>query len=132
MVKRTLRLPELDVLDAADPDEPCPKRAVTTTAPQALTLLNSTFLHEQAAHFADRLRKEAGEDRAKLVDRAFLLAFSRKPSDRESADSLAFLADQADRVRDRPKAEDRADPEGEALKAFCLVVLNSNEFVTVD
>ncbi len=132
MVKRTLRLPELEVLDAADPDEPCPKRSVTTTAPQALTLLNSAFLHEQSARFADRLRRECGEDRVKLVDRAFLLALSRPPTDRETAEALSFLADQAKRVSDRPKAEDRADPEGEAVRALCLVIVNSNEFVTVD
>ena len=131
-VKRTLGLPELDVLDAADNNEPCPRRAVTTTAPQALTLINSAFLHDQAGQFADRLKREAGDDSAKQVERAFALAFGREPSDREKSDSLAFLASQADRVNARPKAEERADARREALRAFCLVLLNTNEFVTID
>src|SRR5262249_26238398 len=58
-VKRTLPLPELEVLDGADNAEPCPRRSTTTTAPQALTLLNSSFFHEQAAVFAERLVREA-------------------------------------------------------------------------
>ncbi len=131
-VKRTLALPELEVLDAADNNEPCPRRAVTTTAPQALTLLNSAFLHEQAAHFAARLKRETGDDPVRQIDRAFTLALARPPSDDERRQSLEFLDAQAGRIAQRSRAEDRSDPNGEALRAFCLVLLNTNEFVTVD
>jgi hypothetical protein len=127
-VKRTLPLPELEVLDAPDTAEPCPRRAVTTTAPQALTLLNSAFWHDQAGLFAQRLEQEArGDDR---IDRAFQLAFSRRPTDDEKRDSLDFLARQTSLIQARPKPE--PDPAREALRAFCLVLLNANEFVTVD
>ena len=81
--------------------------------------------------FAMRLRSEAGEDSARIV-RAFRLAFSRPPGDNELRDSLAFLNEQAARVEQRPRPEDRTDPASEALRAFCLVLLNANEFVTVD
>jgi hypothetical protein len=131
-VKRTLPLPELEVLDAADNADPCPRRAVTTTAPQALTLLNSAFWHAQAAHFADRLRREAGDDPAAQVRRAFALALGRSPGADEVRDSLDFLDAQAERIRARPRAEDRMSPRLDALRAFCLVLLNSNEFATVD
>ena len=131
-VKRTLPLPELEVLDLADNAEPCPRREVTTTAPQALALLNGGFWHAQAGHFADRLRREAGPDLGAQVDRAFALALSRPPTPAERRDTVDFLAAQAERVRARPRPEDRADPPREALRAFCLVLLNTNEFVTID
>jgi hypothetical protein len=129
-VKRTLPLPELEVLDAPDTAEPCPRRAVTTTAPQALTLINGRFAHEQAAAFAARLEFEA--DASSRINRAFHLAFGRPPTDNERHDSLIFLTEQARRIEGRPRPEDRTDPSGEALRAFCLVLLNANEFVTVD
>ncbi len=132
MVKRTLGVPELELLDAADNNEPCPKRTVTTTAPQALTLLNSRFLHEQAARFAERLRREAGCAPKDQVDRAFALAFGRSPTDGERVDSLEFLSTQSERIGSRSNPEDRREPAREALNAFCLVILNANEFVTID
>jgi hypothetical protein len=131
-VKRTLPLPELEVDDAPDNADPCPRRGVTTTAPQALTSLNSAFWHDQAGHFADRLRREAGDDTAAQVERAFQLALARSPSEIERRDSLDFLAAIAERIKQRPKAEERANPRREALREFCLVLLNTNEFVTVD
>jgi hypothetical protein len=131
-VKRTLPLPELEVLDAPSPDEPCPRRGVTTTAPQALTFLNGAFWHETAGHLADRLRREAGPDPAAQVRRAFALAFQRGATDAEVARALEFLRTQARQVAERPDAAHRADPGAQALRAFGLVILNANEFVTVD
>ena len=125
-------MPELDLLDAADKNEPCPKRAVTTTAPQALTFLNGAFLHQQAGRFADRLKAEAGEDSARQIDRAFHLAFGRSPTNRENEISRDFLRDQTRKIEARPKPEDRKESKHEALRAFCLVILNANEFVTID
>ncbi len=131
-VKRTLAVPELELLDAADNNDPCPRRAVTTTAPQALTFLNGDFAHQQADHFAARLLRESGIDRAAQVERAFRLAFARRPTDSELRDSLAFLNSQSALIALRPHPEDRPDPPREALRALCLVLLNANEFVTVD
>jgi hypothetical protein len=131
-VKRTLGLPELELFDAADNNEPCPRRFVTTTAPQALTLMNGAFFHEQAAKFADRLMAEAGNDPKAQAERAFILAFGRLPSAGEIADAQVFLSAQNELVGRRAKPEDRLDTTREALRAFCLVILNTNEFVTVD
>jgi hypothetical protein len=109
-VKRSLAVPELDLLDVPDTTSSCETRPVSTTAPQALTFLNGGFANEQARHFAARLRREAGDDAAAQVRRAFELALCRLPRDEEMKVSVAFLG-------------------GESLEAFCLVVLNLNEFV---
>jgi hypothetical protein len=112
-VKRSLAVPELDLLDAPDTTSSCEARPVSTTAPQALTFLNGAFANEQARHFAARLRREAGDDPAAQVRRAFELALCRPPRDEEVKVSVAFL-------------------RRESLEAFCLVVLNLNEFVYMD
>ncbi|HZY88909.1 MAG TPA: DUF1549 and DUF1553 domain-containing protein, partial [Gemmataceae bacterium] len=75
--KRSLALPELELLDAPDTASSCEQRPLSTTAPQALTFLNGAFMQEQAGHFADRLRREAGADDAAQVRRAFELALCR-------------------------------------------------------
>jgi hypothetical protein len=112
-VKRSLAVPELDLLDAPDTTSSCEARPVSTTAPQALTFLNGAFANEQARLLAARLRREAGDGPAAQVRRAFELALCRPPRDEELKASVAFLARQR-------------------LEAFCLVVLNLNEFVYLD
>jgi hypothetical protein len=96
-VKRTLRVPILETFDYANTDQPLGVRSVTTVSPQALLLLNSDFLHEEAGAFAGRLLEEtdaAGEREASLVDRAYRLAFARLPTDRERAVALRYMDDE--------------------------------------
>jgi hypothetical protein len=128
--KRSLQLPELELLDTPDSTSPCECRPMSTTAPQALTLLNGAFLNEQASRFADRLRREAGAEPAAQVRRAFLLALCRPPRPDEEKLALAFLDRQARQIAmDRRKAGQRpGDARGAALASLCLVLLNSNEF----
>jgi hypothetical protein len=131
-VKRGLILPELEILDFPETTEPCAQRRVSTVAPQALSLLNGAFVHDQAARLAERLRREAGDDPGAQVDRAFALALSRPPTATERQYLFEFLAAQEKRIEQRPKAEDRAQKRQEALRALCLIVFNMNEFVMVD
>jgi hypothetical protein len=130
-VKRTLALPELEVMDSPENNEPCPRRSVTTTAPQALTMFNSAFAFDSAARFADRLRREARDESAH-IDRAFKLAYGRAPTSAEKSASLEFLDRQASLVSRQPAHDAPVDFRHQAMQTFCLVILNSNEFLTVD
>jgi hypothetical protein len=130
-VKRTLLLPELEILDAPDTNDPCPARPVTTTSLQALTFLNGQFAHEQAAALATRLEAGAPE-RSGRIDLAYRLALSRPPTVDEADRATSFLGEHARRIAARPDPAARTDPEREALRAFCLALLNCNEFVTID
>lgn len=128
-VKRTLIVPELDVLDFPATEESCAQRIVSTVAPQALTLLNGEFMHEQAAAMAGRLVREAGRDDAARVERAYLLAFSRLPTEKERTALLEFLDRQRGQIAaDSPEAETVKNIDFKALTALCLVILNTNEF----
>lgn len=96
--------------DCPDAGQPQPKRSRSTTAIQSLNLLNSSFMKQQADLFADRAKREAGEDPIAQIKRVFQLAYGRDPSAEEISDT------------------------GEVVKEFglaavCRAVLNSNEFL---
>jgi hypothetical protein len=136
-VKRVLAVPELELLDSPDTTSSCEQRPVSTTAPQALTFLNGDFINRQARYFADRLFREAGNDPAGQVRRAFELALGRPPRPGELIASLDFLVAQKKQIEaDTRKAALSGDPRRapgdagrQALAAFCLVIFNTNEFM---
>ncbi len=111
--KRVLTVPFLQPFDLPDMNVSCGRRDVTTVAPQALQLLNSSFSERMALAFASRVEKEAGEGEAARVERALWLALARPASDAERRRSVEFVR------RHR-------------LVDFCRVLLNVNEFVYVD
>ncbi len=136
--KRALGIPELELLDTPDTTGSCERRMVSTTGPQALTFLNGQFIQRQSRRFASRLAAEAGDDPARQIERAFLLALSRRPSEAEFRAASEFLDKEERQIEsDRARGinDGRTGPASarrQALEAFCLVVLNMNEFVYLD
>ena len=118
-VKRNLRYPLFSLFDSPDRLETCSRRFVTTTAPQALTLLNGPIVAGIARNFAGRVVKDAGTDPGKAIDRAFTLALNRPPSTEERAAMLDFLTLHKGSWND-------------AVTDLCHSLLNLNEFLYVD
>ena len=85
------------------------KRPVSTTPLQALNLMNSSFVVDQAKHLAKRAQKESEGNLKDSVVRAFELVFSRKPENEELKASLLIARDQG-------------------LEIVCRALINSNEF----
>jgi hypothetical protein len=144
--RRNLRLPLLESFDLPDMHNSCPRRANTTTAPQALHLLNSEFVLDQARHLAGRVLNDycecEGEDaRIRMV---YELAFGRVPSIEESAAAVGFVERQARLITDRspnvnpdmlpiPQPESGLEPaHAAAYVDLCHALINSNEFLFVD
>jgi hypothetical protein len=130
-VKRSLAVPELDLLDAPDTTSSCEQRAVSTTGPQALTFLNGEFMQQQARALADRLLREVGGEEQVQVTRAFELALCRPPRPAELQTASEFLTRQRHQI-EHDAAQLKQDParaRRQALAALCLVILNTNEFV---
>ena len=98
--------------DCPDASQGVPKRSRSTTPLQALNLLNSSFVMQQAGLLAKRLEKEAGPSRAAQAARAYELCFNRTATAEETKDAAAFI-------------------EAEGLKQFARAMLNANEFVFV-
>ncbi|HLJ92683.1 MAG TPA: DUF1549 and DUF1553 domain-containing protein, partial [Gemmataceae bacterium] len=122
-IKRSLAVPLLAAFDAPDTDASCPVRFTTTQPAQALGMLNSSFLNEQAGVFAHRLREQAGPEPAAQVRLALWHTLQREPREPEIERGVRFLQ--------RMRAEHHATAE-EALRSFCLLALNLNEFVYLD
>jgi hypothetical protein len=130
--KRVIPYPLLQAFDAPDAQQCAGRRDVTTVTPQALALLNDPFVHARAGDFANRLLKEAGDDPARCVERAYRLALGRAPAEGEKAAGVEFLARQErDRSARDPKAS-AADARRLALTDYCQVLFGLNEFIYVD
>ncbi|MEM6257737.1 MAG: PSD1 and planctomycete cytochrome C domain-containing protein [Planctomycetota bacterium] len=122
-IKRSLREPLLAALDQAETDSPCPVRFATTVPTQSLITLNSEVMQDEAIVFADYLKKEAGPELADQVRLGLELVLTREPTEKEIETNVAFV--------EKVKREHGLDAD-RALKLFCLVAYNLNEFVYLD
>jgi hypothetical protein len=89
----------LQAFDVDDGRAPCPMRTQTVTAPQALFLMNSPDVDKACAEFASRLQKETAGDLPAAVDLAFRMTLSRPPSTPEKVNALAYLENDAKRLK---------------------------------
>jgi len=122
-VKRSLLVPILSEFDFCDTDSSCSVRFATTQPTQALGMLNGQFAGQQAQALADRLHREVGEDRESQVRRALRLALGRQPDAKSVERGLRLL---------QSLETERGASPAAALKLYCLMVLNLNEFAYLD
>jgi hypothetical protein len=123
--KRGLRYPMFEVFDQPNMNVTCERRNTTTVPTQALTLLNNSFVLEQAEAFAERVWTDAGADAEKQIHQAYRIALARPATASELEANRAFLARQKD------YHAGSADPAKAALVDLCDVILNLNEFVYI-
>jgi hypothetical protein len=110
--RRNLRFPFLEAFDLPDTNLSCPKRERSTTAPQALALLNASDVTEAARALAERIARQAqtDEDRVTL---AYRLTLGRRPTPTELRLSREFLQESP-------------------LSELCRALFNVNEFIYLD
>jgi Protein of unknown function (DUF1553)/Protein of unknown function (DUF1549)/Planctomycete cytochrome C len=133
--------------DFAVPDASSPRRFVTTIPQQALFLMNSPFLHEQARRLAAAVvgGNEGGAgstsgsctDPAEGVRRLYLRALGRSPQADELALAIAFVqhqtaANTADLGMWKGSQAGKGEPALSAWEQLAQVVLLTNEFMFVD
>ncbi len=70
----------LDTFDCPDPAATAPRRTVTTTPLQALSLMNNAFVLRMARYFAERVQNQVGDDIDQQVTTAWQLAIARNPT----------------------------------------------------
>jgi hypothetical protein len=133
-VRRNLRYPLFEAFDRPDTNASCPRRNVSTTAPQAL---------------ASYIARQGGDDPAARIKLLYQRTLGRLPSDGELAAAEKFLAlspapagttsTPPRTVAPLPDTKEAAEQEsrGEdvnstALVRLCLAMFNLNEFVYVD
>jgi hypothetical protein len=119
-VRRNFLNPMLLAFDFPTPATTMGRRNVSNVPAQALTLLNDPFVLAEARRWADRVLAETARDPAPRprLDRLYLDAFGRPPTEDEAAESLAFLSGQEDEPR--------------AWADLCHVLINVKEFIYVN
>ena len=122
-VKRSLPVPMLSVFDFPETDTSCEARFLTVQPGQALTMLNSQWMQEQAQHLLDRVTQEVGADLSKQAARCLELVDS-KPAAQADIDELVTLVE-------RLKTKE-GQSEAIARRNMALVALNLNQFIFVD
>jgi hypothetical protein len=127
--QRSLLPPMMTTFDFGDTTLPCGRRDVTTVAPQALTLLNSQFIHERSLALARRVTAVSA-DADQRAATAWRFALGRDADDNE----LRLAVEHVDRQQRRfAAASSQSDsPELLAWASLSLVLFNSNEFLYID
>ena len=110
-VFRTVADPLMEALDAPDGGALTPVRSQSTTALQALALLNNAFVIRQCEHIAARVEKNAPANTA--IPRTFRQLLQREPN----ADELTRFT---------------AYAQTHGLANAVHVIINSNEFLHLD
>ncbi len=118
MQPRIQKHPYLDLFDGPDGNLPMSERKSTTTTLQALYLMNSDFMHEQAQTMAERWSRRADRPDA-FVEKATRTVFGRPPGLGDRARARAYFAEAAGSAEQK-----RA--------GFLRAMLASNEFLFVD
>lgn len=103
----------LDSFDCPDPSVTAPRRQVTTTPLQALSLMNNPFVLEASEKLALRAEREAGPDPVAQIDRMWKLTTGRSPD-----------------VRERELSRSLVQQHG--ASALGRALFNSNEFVLLE
>jgi hypothetical protein len=142
-VKRNTRYPMFETFDMPDTHESCPRRNITTSPVQALTLLNSELSLQWAQSLAGRVIESAGANLNRQIETAFRFAYSRLPDKTEKRMAREFFERHGSIVAERAKAgEELALPpklprefdqsHAATLVDFCHMLMNANEFVFVN
>jgi hypothetical protein len=122
-VRRNLRYPLFEAFDKPDTNFSCPRRNLSTIAPQALMLLNSKLSLDAAKGLAELVDVLADgtspSGNQEQISQIFLRCLSRRPSAVELELTDEFLCS-------------ASGGHHAALVDLCLAVFNLNEFLYVD
>jgi hypothetical protein len=112
-VRRNTAYPLLDAFDMANPNSVHSKRDVTTTASQALALINGDLVYQWSEALAARVLRDAGQDESAQIDRLYQILFGRSPDSFEKQTLQAFL-DKQEKITHEQLAQGKkvAAPEG--------------------
>jgi hypothetical protein len=124
-VKRSRLLPMLQAFDAPEPIQGIGARQATTATTQALLMMNSRLVRQQAEKLARLVLPARAADVPQAVERAHRIVLGRRPGDEERQRLVDFILRGAAAAKG-PQALETATAD------FCQVLLCLNEFLYVD
>lgn len=131
-VRRSRPLAVLETFDLATVSPNCTQRSFSNVAPQALLLLNSQFILNYARQFADRVSREAGQDLASQLQRAWELAYGTAPTEENSKLLQAYVLNQEAVFQKQDPKIDKAKARQQALASACQAILSANPFIYIE
>jgi hypothetical protein len=129
-VRRNFLNPMLLAFDTPVPFSTMGRRNVSNVPAQALCLLNDPLVIGQSRLWAKRLSREPAQSFKQRIDRLYLAALGRAPTDQEAHASLEFLTGQSPAQAGAPVPG--SEPPVEAWADLCHVLINMKEFIFVD
>jgi hypothetical protein len=124
----------LETFDSPQMGPNCVTRAESVVAPQALHLLNNAAVYQLAKRFADRVRREVGDESQQQLRKAFQIAYCEEPSQEQltllshkyEELSRVWLSSLAGQENTQQVAKDKA------LVNICHALMNSAAFIYVE
>ena len=135
--KRTQPISLLETFDQPFMNPNCVQRGQSVVSSQALHLMNSDLVRENARFMAGRIADAVGDRADAQIERAYLLALSRQPTPEE----LRLARDTFDRLipewtrkleTDQPAEPVASRARWLALATICHTLMNSAEFLYLD
>ena len=109
-IKRSMHFPFFDAFNGTNSATSVGQRESTVVSPQALAMMNGEIPRKLSNAFHQRLVRECGDDKEKIIVRAWLLTYGRPVTEKEKQVTLQFLIE--------------VD-----MRTWCHALFNSNEFV---
>jgi hypothetical protein len=131
LARRYYPLSFLETFDAPVIQTNCNRRTNSVSPLQSLALLNSDFVVEHASYLSARVTKLAAAKTAGgLIEAAFLLTVSRRPTSTELEVARAHLSAQEELYRKANFVSEEAAKQ--ALVSLCHMLLSTSEFLYID
>ena len=130
LARRYFPLAFLEAFDSPIMQTNCNRRMNSVSPLQSLTLMNDDFVVENADAFAKRVARLSNGNPEEQIEKAYLLALSRRPSREEARIAQAHLARQEELYLKSNAAPVQAGEE--ALESFCHLLFMTNEFLYID
>jgi hypothetical protein len=135
--RRTRPVSLLETFDQPFHSPNCVRRGQSVVASQSLHLLNGDLARESARHMAGRVIDQTRDDLRSQVERAYLLALSRFPSQQESAEAEVTIRSMSEAwleqlAKDRPAEPIASRARWLALASLCHTLMNSAEFLYIE
>ncbi|MGF1579604.1 MAG: PSD1 and planctomycete cytochrome C domain-containing protein [Gemmataceae bacterium] len=122
-VRRNFLTPLFMVFDYPTPFSTIGRRGISNVPAQALTMMNNPFVIQQAELLAKRLLDEKSATTTQRIEKMYLLAFGRPPSQLERERVERFLTNQGKQYGNVNDLR--------AWQNLCHVVVNLKEFIYV-
>ena len=126
MGRRNFHLPILGSFDQPILNTACSRRLSSSVVLQPLTMLNDSFVLQQAQFLADRASRGSPSSENR-IDLAFRLALTRSPTAEELRWIDRFLSDQETQLQNEKTLPEEA--KRRAFVALCHMLMNTSEFL---